>query len=238
MGVLYLTIGLVLVSLFDLRVIFSSSAFMSISISVLELKLLANSNSEVSWMSSVVFEFLLGSVHTLPFSSLMKRSWSAHLPSCMAWCISVYVMWSVLIVSGPVLISSAGILSGQLWGESELVSSRMSFCLPRLNVVFSKVALSESSGFLVLSVSIGSASGSLFVSIIAIRFGLDGDFVNRPSGSLGRFPLLLFSCTKSDMGLLMFFLCIIVPLGVVTVCLVPDIAIWGFSEYALSNLDR
>ena len=226
--------------------VLSSSDFMSVPISVLELKLLASSNSEVSRLSSVVFGFTFGSVNTLPFSSLIKSFWSAHLDYCIPLyckpCIAVSVTWSVLIVSRPVLPSSAGILSGPLWGLSGLVRSLMSFGLPRAKVLFLKVALSESSCVFGLSVSCG-ASGSLSVSIIAIRFGFVGDFVNWPSSPLGPFPLmfstpLLFSCTNSVLGLRIIFLCFSFPLGVVTVCLVPDIAVWGLSKYALSNLNR
>ena len=74
--------------------------------------------------------------------------------------------------------SNDGILSGSLWGESGLVRSLMSFGLPRPKALFLKVALSEGSGVLGLSVYIGGGTGSLPVSIIANRFGFDGDFVN------------------------------------------------------------
>ena len=63
-----------------------------------------------------------------------------------------------------------------------------------------------------------------------------GDLVKRPSGPRGPVPrLVLFSCTISEMGLLICFLCKILLSDVVIVCLVPDMAICVLSEYALSN---
>ena len=62
------------------------------------------------------------------------------------------------------------------------------------------------------------------------------DLVKRPSGPRGPVPrLVLFSCTSSEMGLLLIFLCKILLSDVVIVCLVPDMAICVLSEYALSN---
>ena len=137
------------------------------------------------------------------------------------------------------LSSNAGIFPGVSRGELVLVRSLVIFGLPLPKLLLFSVVLSEGSGVLWLLVSIcgASASGSLSESIMTVRLCFDGDFVDRPSGSLGPFPLLLFSCSKS-MGLLIFFLWIIFPFGVVTVCLVPDIANCGLSVYALSNLDR
>ena len=64
--------------------VFSCSFFMSVSISVLELRLLAKSNSEFSRLSpSIMFKFVLLSVSILLFSSRIKNSCSAHLASSM-----------------------------------------------------------------------------------------------------------------------------------------------------------
>ena len=93
MWLLYLTRGLVFVSLFDQRTFFSSTADLSASISVLELKLLTNSNSDVSKISS---GFVIAFVGTLPFSFLIKSSCSDVFASWMAWRISVSVMWPVI----------------------------------------------------------------------------------------------------------------------------------------------
>ena len=143
------------------------------------------------------------------------------------------------MVSVPKMPSGA--FPGVSRGEPGLKrSSLMTFGLPRPKEPFLSVTLFECSGVLGLSVSIGgaSASGSLSDSMIAARLCFDGDLVNRPSGPLGPFPLLLYSWLKSAMCLFMFFLCTIYPFGVATVCLVPDIANCGLSENALSNLDR
>ena len=137
------------------------------------------------------------------------------------------------------LSSNAGYFPGVSRGEPGLVRSLVIFGLPLPKVLLFSVVLSEGSGVLGHSVSIcgASASVSLSESSMTVRLCFDGDFVNRPSGPLGPFPLLLYSCSKS-MGLLIFFRWIIFPFSVVTVCLVPDIANFGLSVYALSNLDR
>ena len=75
---------------------------------------------------------------------------------------------------------------------------------------------------------LGGVSDSLSDVIIYTFFCFDGDFVNRPSGPLGPIPLLLLqSWSKSVKGLLIHFLCFILPFGVVTVCFVPDFGIFG-----------
>ena len=58
----------------------------SASITVLEL---AKSRSEFSRLSSSVFELVVLSVNTLPFSCQIKTSWSAHLASSIARSTSV-----------------------------------------------------------------------------------------------------------------------------------------------------
>ena len=118
MGLLYLTIGLVFVSLFDLRM----GSFSSLSISVLELKLLAKSRSEFSKFSSKAFWLELLLISTLPFSSLRKSSWSAFLVSVMARSISVSVIFALTMGSGPVVVAACG--------EFEAVRSRTNFGLP------------------------------------------------------------------------------------------------------------
>ena len=104
------------------------------------------------------------------------------------------------------LSSSAGIFPGVSEGEPGLGRSPVIFGLPLPKVLLFSVALPEGSGVLGLSVSFcgASASSSLSESIMAVRLCFNGDFVNRPCGPLGPFPLLLCSCVKS-MGLLIFF---------------------------------
>ena len=225
MGLLYLMIGLVFVSLFDLRM----GSFSSLSISVLELKLLAKSRSEFSKLSSKVFWLEL-LISTLPFSSLRKSSWSAFLVSVMARSISVSVIFAVTMVSGPVVVVACG--------EFGVVRSRTNFGLPLPIVPVLIVVLGCASGVFGLVVSINGVSDSLSDSITVVRLCLDGDVINRPSGPRGPIPLLFCSWLKLEMGLLIIFLCRILPFGVVMVCLVPDTANCGLSEYALSNLLR
>ena len=137
-------------------------------------------------------------------------------------------------VSGPKLPSDffAGVSRGEPGSER---FSSVTFGLPRPKEPGLMVTLSECSGVLGLSNSIGGASGSLSESMIAARLCFGSDFVNQPSGPLGPFPLLQCSWLKSVMGLLMFFLFNVFPFGVVTVCSVPDMVNCGLSEYALSN---
>ena len=90
--------------------------------------------------------------------------------------------------------------------------------LPRPNVLFFTVALSDWSSVVGLLVSGGGVSGLLSDSITYTIFCFDGDLVNRPSGPPGPVPLLLLqSWSKSVLGLLIRFLCITIPFGVVTV---------------------
>ena len=223
MGLLYLMIGLVFVSLFDLRM----GSFSSLSISVLELKLLARSRSEFSKLSSNVFGLVLLPVNTLPFSSLSKSFWSACLVSVMARSTSVSVIFAGTMVSGPGAVVACG--------EFGLVRSRTSFGLSLPSVPVLSVVLVSDSGVFGLSVSINGVSDSLSNSITVVRLCLDGDLINRPSGPRGPNPLLFCSWLNLEMGLLIVFLCRILPFGVVTVCFVPDTANCGLSDYALSN---
>ena len=153
----------------------------------------------------------------------------------MARSISVSLMYAVVIVGGPVLFTSPG----EPWWGLEFCRSLFNFSgLPRLNVLFFTVALSNWSSAVGLFLSGSGVSGSLSDSFMYTFFCFDSDFVKRPSGPLGPVPLLLLhSWSKSVIGLLRHFLCIILPFGVVTVCFVPDIAIFGLSVYALSNFD-
>ena len=137
------------------------------------------------------------------------------------------------MVSGPVLLIPPG---GDWWGL-ELFRFRTDITgLPLPYVPFFTVALSDWSVVIGLLVSGGGVSVS---DLITYAVFFDGDLVNRPSGPLGPVPLLLLlqSWLKSQMGLLMDFLCIILPFGVVTVWFVSEIAIFGLSVYALSNFD-
>ena len=118
--------GLVFVNRFDLRI----GSFSSVSISVLELKLLAKSSSEFSRLSSNELGCGLSSVNTLPFSSRIKTSWSALLASSMTRSTSVSVMFVVTIVSGPMLFPCVGSLSGLVCGEFGLVRSLINLGLP------------------------------------------------------------------------------------------------------------
>ena len=137
------------------------------------------------------------------------------------------------------MLPSAGSFPGVSRGEPGLVWSPVVFGLPLPKILLFSVVLVVGSGVLGVFVSIcgASASDSLSESIMTARFCFNGDFVKRPSGPLGPVPLLLYSCLKL-IGLLMFFLWIILPFGVLTVWLVPDIAICGLSVCALSNFDR
>ena len=148
----------------------------------------------------------------------------------MARSTSVSVKFVAVIVSGPCAVVACG--------EFELVRSRTSFCLPRPIVLYMSVVLSGSFGVFGLSVSINGVSDSLSDSITIARVCLDGDLINRPSGTRGPIPLLFCSWVKSEKGLLIIFLWRIHPVGVVTVCFLPDIANCGLSELALSNLLR
>ena len=134
MGLLYLMIGLVFISLFDLR----KGSFSSLSISVLELKLLTKSGSEFSKLSSKAFWLELLLISTLPFSSLRKSSWSAFLVSIRARSISVSVIFAVTMVSGPVVNAACG--------EFEVVRSRTNFGLPLPIVPVLIVVLGSGSG--------------------------------------------------------------------------------------------
>ena len=155
------------------------------------------------------------------------------LASSMARSTSVFVMFDVVIVSGPMLFPGMGVLT-----EFGLERSLINFGLPRPNVLLFVVVSSMSSGVFGLFVSNDGASDSMSGSIIIVRLCLDGDLINRPSDPGGPIPLLLCSWFKSAMGLLISFLCVILPLGVVTVWSVPDIANCGLTKYALSNLFR
>ena len=182
--------------------VFSSSVIISASISVLELKLLANSRSDVS---KLFLRFVLELMGTLPFSSLIKVP--VRLSSRLGWpCEFLPVMCPVFMVSGTML-SSAGTFPGVSRGEPGLVWSPVVFGLPLPKVLLFSVALVVGSGVLGLSVSIcgASASDSFSDSIMTARFCFNGDFVKRPSGPLGPVPLLLYSFLKV-ICLLMFFL--------------------------------
>ena len=141
---------------------------MSASNSVLELRLLARSKSEVSKIfSSPVLGNEVRFSNTLPFLTLIKSSSFACLASSIALSIYVTVILAVVIVSGPVLLC---VFPGEFWGEFELSRSLISFCLPRLNVLFLTVVLSICSGVIGLLRSGGGVSGSLFDSIMYTFF--------------------------------------------------------------------
>ena len=143
-----------------------------------------------------------------------------------------------MIVSGPMLLPCVVLLSGLVWGELVLVRSLISLGLPRpIEPLFVTVVFGDSCVFGLVR-SINGVSRSSAESITIARLCLDGDLINRPSVPRGPVPLLLASCLNVSMGLLISFLCITLPLGIVTVCFVPDIANCGLSEYALSNLFR
>ena len=132
-----------------------------------------------------------------------------------------------------------GIVLVGVCGEFVLVRwSLISFGLPLLNVHFLRVMLSRGSCAFGISVSINGVSDPLSDSITVARFCVDDDLVNRPSGPRGPIPLLLYSCLKSAIGLLITFLCYTLPLRGVNVWFVPDMANCDLSEYALSNLLR
>ena len=142
------------------------------------------------------------------------------------------------MVKGPVLFPCVWLLSGLVWGEFELFRSLISLGLPRPSEPFFITVVLGDSGVFWFAHSINGASESSSESITIAHLWLDGDLINRPSDTRGPIPLLLFSCLNVSICLLTSFLCIILPLGVVTVWLVPDIASCGLSEYALSNLFR
>ena len=199
---------------------------MSASSSVLELSLLARSSSEFSKLfSSPVLGNEVRFLNTSPLPFLIKK-----LFVCLSSVLNSTVDLRVCHVSGcyskrTVLLA----FPGEFWWELEQCRSPISFGLPRPNVLFFTVALSASSGTVGLLLSVGGVSGSLPDSILYTSFCFDGDFVNRKCGPLGAVPLLLQSWSKSVIGLLIQFLCIIIPFGVVTVCFVPETAIFGLS---------
>ena len=138
------------------------------------------------------------------------------------------------MMSGPVLLSVfSGVCEGSL---NPTIPVSASVCLDRMCFFDRSFVCLPRCCWLLLSG--GGVSGSLSDSILYVFLSLDGDFVNRPSGPLGPVPLLLLqSWLKSLKELLIHFLSIILPFGVVTVCFVPDTAIIGLSVKALSNLD-
>ena len=218
---------MVFVSRFDLRTIFPSSCWISASNSVLELRLLARFSSEFSKLfSSPALGNEVRLLNTLPSSSLMKSYSFACLASSIALAISVSVMLAVDIVSGPMLFA----FPGELWGELELRRSLINIGHPRPNVLFFTVAMFGWSSAVGLLLYGGGVSGSLSDSNMYTFFCFDVDFVNWPSGHFGPVPLLLLqSWSKSVPGLLVHFLCNILPFGVFTVCFGPNFAIFGLS---------
>ena len=103
---------------------------------------------------------------------------------------------------------------------------------------FLTVALSVCPGVVWILLSGRSVSGLLSASIMYVFLSLDGDFVNRPSGPHGPCSsAVVQSWLKSLSGLLIRFLCIILPFGVVTVCFVLDTAMFGLSVKAHSTSD-
>ena len=149
----------------------------------------------------------------------------------MARSTSVSVIFVALMVNGPMLLPSIGVLV-YVCGEFGLVRFLISFDLPRPNVLFLRVVLSRGSGVFGLSVSNNGVSDPLSDSITIAHISLDGDLINRPFGPRGPIPVLLCSWLKSEIGLLIIFFCETFPFGVVTVWFVPDIANCGLSEYA------
>ena len=109
-----------------------------------------------------------------------------------------------------------GIVLVALCGEFGLVRSVTSFGLPRLNVLFLRVVLSRCSGVFKLSVSINGVSDPLSDSITVALFCSDGNLINRPSAWFSRSVAL--------------FLVKTLPLGIIMVWFVPDIANCGLSE--------
>ena len=125
------------------------------------------------------------------------------------------VILAAVVVSGPALRVPPG---EDWWGHEFCRSHQFRWFASAERTLFT-VALSDWSRVVGLLVSVGDVSGSLSDSITYIFFGFDGILVNRLSGPLGAVPLLLLlqSWSNSVLGLLMFFLCIILPFVVVTV---------------------